>query len=517
MRATAALPLESRCPPASRSSARVTPVEQKDAGRWTRGDVARVRLEIDAQSDMSWVVVDDPVPGGATISAAASAASRSCSRSGEQREGWAWPAFEERRFDAFRAYYRFVPKGHLVVEYTVRLNNPGTFVLPATRVEAMYAPEMFGELPNAAVVVEPKRREVGDASHRRGDARRGRVHRARRLACRCWRRAGARRRRSPTCAPRWTPSDAYLLDRNGEVLDHACASTSNVRRRVDAARRGVAGAHRGDRRRRGPPLLASTAASTGAACSARCATGALRGARRGASTITMQVAALLRRRTRAREAVAARGAASCEQMRMARALEGAGRKQQILEAYLNLLGFRGELQGIGAASHVLAGKAPSGLDAAGKPGARGAAAAAQRAPPTRVAARAVHARASLRRTARSIAPSSIARGRDGCCSTRRAAFGRATAARAAPRACACSATAGERVQTTLDAQRAARSRATRSSQQLDELAARNVATARCSSSTTTTGDVLAYVGSAGPTRARSEVDGVRARARPARR
>ena len=37
-----------------------------------------------------------------------------------------------------------MPKGHWVVEYTVRLNNPGTFLLPATRVEAMFAPEMLG-------------------------------------------------------------------------------------------------------------------------------------------------------------------------------------------------------------------------------------------------------------------------------------------------------------------------------------------------------------------------------------
>ena len=58
------------------------------------------------------------------------------------------------RFDAFRAYYRFVPKGRFAVEYTVRFNNPGTFVLPATRVEAMYAPEMLGELPNPLVTVE---------------------------------------------------------------------------------------------------------------------------------------------------------------------------------------------------------------------------------------------------------------------------------------------------------------------------------------------------------------------------
>ena len=32
-----------------------------------RGDVVRVRLDIDAQSDMTWVVVNDPIPSGATI------------------------------------------------------------------------------------------------------------------------------------------------------------------------------------------------------------------------------------------------------------------------------------------------------------------------------------------------------------------------------------------------------------------------------------------------------------------
>mgnify|MGYP000137259322 CR=1 FL=1 len=34
--------------------------------KWTRGDVARVRLEVDAQSDMAWVVVDDALPAGST-------------------------------------------------------------------------------------------------------------------------------------------------------------------------------------------------------------------------------------------------------------------------------------------------------------------------------------------------------------------------------------------------------------------------------------------------------------------
>jgi uncharacterized protein YfaS (alpha-2-macroglobulin family) len=35
----------------------------------------------------------------------------------------------------------------------VRLNNVGDFALPPTRVEAMYAPEVFGALPNARMKV----------------------------------------------------------------------------------------------------------------------------------------------------------------------------------------------------------------------------------------------------------------------------------------------------------------------------------------------------------------------------
>ena len=74
---------------------------------------------------------------------------------GERKQGTVWPAFEERTFTAYRAYFRYVPKGRFIVEYTVRLNNPGAFNMPATQVEAMYAPEMFGEVPNAVWAVQP--------------------------------------------------------------------------------------------------------------------------------------------------------------------------------------------------------------------------------------------------------------------------------------------------------------------------------------------------------------------------
>jgi len=151
----AAVPLTQPFSSGYRITRTVTPVEQKNAGQWMKGDVLRVRLDVEAQSDMSWVVVNDPVPAGATILGTGLARDSQILSGGETKQGWVWPAFEERKFDSFRAYYRFVPKGKWSVEYTARLNNAGEFLLPPTRVEAMYAPEMFGEMPNAKVKVTP--------------------------------------------------------------------------------------------------------------------------------------------------------------------------------------------------------------------------------------------------------------------------------------------------------------------------------------------------------------------------
>ena len=136
----------------------ITAVEQKDKstpGHWSRGDVMRIRVEIDAQVDMSWVVLSDPVPGGATVLGSGLGRDSAIATRGERKQGSAWTAYEERGFEAVRSYYEFMPRGKHVFEYSVRLNNPGRFSLPPTRVEAMYAPESFGETPNAAVEVAP--------------------------------------------------------------------------------------------------------------------------------------------------------------------------------------------------------------------------------------------------------------------------------------------------------------------------------------------------------------------------
>jgi alpha-2-macroglobulin len=151
----AAIPLRAPVSSGFQVTRTVTAVERRDPRRWSRGDIVRVKLEVDAQADMTWVVLDDPIPAGASHLGRGLGGESAIAAGGERGGGAAWPAFQERTFEAFRAYYRYVPKGALTVEYTIRLNQAGRFTLPATRVEALYAPEMFGELPNAVLEVAP--------------------------------------------------------------------------------------------------------------------------------------------------------------------------------------------------------------------------------------------------------------------------------------------------------------------------------------------------------------------------
>lgn len=151
----AAVPLKAPLFAGYRITRSVSAVQRKLPDAWSRGDIMRVRLEVDAQADMSWVVISDPLPAGAAHLGTGLGRDSAIATQGERREGASWPAYEERAHDAWRAYYAWLPRGRHVVEYTVRLNTAGRFGLPPTRAEAMYAPESFGELPLAALEVRP--------------------------------------------------------------------------------------------------------------------------------------------------------------------------------------------------------------------------------------------------------------------------------------------------------------------------------------------------------------------------
>lgn len=134
----------------------ISPIKQAVVGVWSRGDLVRVRVDIEANVAMSWVALSDPIPGGASVLGNTARDSSIEQDSENQYDGKnnAWPSYTERGLGFFRAYYDYVPQGHFWYEYTLRLNNPGEFFLPATRVEAMYAPELFGQLANDKLKVE---------------------------------------------------------------------------------------------------------------------------------------------------------------------------------------------------------------------------------------------------------------------------------------------------------------------------------------------------------------------------
>ncbi|MGR4870697.1 penicillin-binding protein 1C [Variovorax sp. LARHSF232] len=158
------------------------------------------------------------------------------------------------------------------------------------------------------------------------------------------------------------PSDTRVLDRNGELLQRVRQDAS-VRRGQWTPLSDISPALRQamllseDKRfyeHSGVDWQAVSAAAWGNLWATRT---------RGASTITMQLAGLIdddlaRRSSDGRSITQKLGQALA-----ARELEARWRKDQILEAYLNTVPFRGEIVGIDALSRTLFGKAAHGLDA----------------------------------------------------------------------------------------------------------------------------------------------------------
>ena len=161
----------------------------------------------------------------------------------------------------------------------------------------------------------------------------------------------------------WQPSDTTVVDRHGEFLQRI-RTDATVRRGQWVALQDVSPALRTamllseDKRfheHSGVDWRAISAAAWGNLWNTRT---------RGASTITMQLAALieddggsLQRGAGGRTVPQKLGQAVA-----AKRLERQWRKDQILEAYLNLVPFRGEVVGIDALSRTLFGKAAHGLD-----------------------------------------------------------------------------------------------------------------------------------------------------------
>ncbi len=159
----------------------------------------------------------------------------------------------------------------------------------------------------------------------------------------------------------YQPSDTLILDRHGELL-HRLRTDASVRRGQWVALADVSPALRTALVLSEDKRFYEHSGVDWQAVSAAAWANLLNRKTRGASTLTMQLASLLdadlKRSTGGRSVLQ-----KLKQTVSAEWLEQRLRKDQILEAYLNLVPFRGELVGIDALSQTLFGKAAHGLDA----------------------------------------------------------------------------------------------------------------------------------------------------------
>lgn len=133
----------------------VEPVNKAKPDQWTRGDVVKIVLKVHAMADAGWVVVEEPLPPGGIALGSGFGNDSSLLQSGPNLSAL-WSAFEERGVEGLKTYFAWFPAGDQVIEYRVRFNQAGTFQLPATRIQAMYDPDVFAEVPNAVLDVKPQ-------------------------------------------------------------------------------------------------------------------------------------------------------------------------------------------------------------------------------------------------------------------------------------------------------------------------------------------------------------------------
>ncbi len=121
------------------------------------GDLVRVAIDVEAEADGVHVVVDDALPAGfEAVNAALATEDAQAARSGERSANETWgaaSAHRELRDDRVVFAMRQLSRGRHGFAYVARVNAPGVFFAPPTRVEEMYDATRFGRGAAATVSV----------------------------------------------------------------------------------------------------------------------------------------------------------------------------------------------------------------------------------------------------------------------------------------------------------------------------------------------------------------------------
>ena len=137
-------------------------------GTWhvKAGARVRVKLTMVAESQRTHVALIDPLPAGLESLNPDLAVTQSVPPPAVDGDGtggdvaymppwWArWYEHEQLRDDRTEAFTTLLPAGTYTYSYVARATTPGSFVVPPTRAEEMYAPETFGRTATDRMIVE---------------------------------------------------------------------------------------------------------------------------------------------------------------------------------------------------------------------------------------------------------------------------------------------------------------------------------------------------------------------------
>jgi len=138
-------------------------VRQDADGVWhiRAGARVRVRITMVANNRRYHVALADPLPAGLEIINPALAVSESLPQNPESaraKYGWWWwgPWYEHQnmRDERAEAFTSLLWDGVYQYSYIARATTPGRFIVPPTKAEEMYSPEVFGRSASDVVVVE---------------------------------------------------------------------------------------------------------------------------------------------------------------------------------------------------------------------------------------------------------------------------------------------------------------------------------------------------------------------------
>ena len=138
-------------------------------GTWRVKAGARVRVTLTmvAESQRTFVALVDPLPAGMESLNPSLAVTQTVPSEEDGGDGvspvdarsigWWWGTWyqhEQLRDDRTEAFTTLLSAGTYTYSYVARATTPGTFVVPPTRAEEMYAPETFGRTATDLMIIE---------------------------------------------------------------------------------------------------------------------------------------------------------------------------------------------------------------------------------------------------------------------------------------------------------------------------------------------------------------------------